>query len=86
LLLPEDFADQWKTASETLQKAAESKERFNVKLDTLNKESDILNVRDDLLKNEDAILMLYKDLGAVERYSGPQCQDSFLLKASVNTG
>jgi uncharacterized protein YhaN len=67
LLLPEDFADQRKTASEKLQKAEESKERFEVKLDTLNKESESLNVRDDLLKNEDAILRLYKDLGAVEK-------------------
>lgn len=67
LLLPEDFADQRKTASETLQKAEESKERLDVKLGTLNKESESLNVRDDLLKNEDVILRLYKDLGAVEK-------------------
>jgi uncharacterized protein YhaN len=67
LLLPEDFADQRKTAIEALQKAEESKERLEVKLDTLNKESGSLSVREDLLKNEDAILRLYKDLGAVEK-------------------
>lgn len=67
LLLPEDFADQQKTARETLQNALNLKERLQVKLDALNKESQSLSVRDDLLKNEDAILGLYKDLGAVEK-------------------
>ena len=67
LLLPEDFADQLKTTIETLQNALDSKERLKVKLDVLNKESGSLSVREDLLKNEDAILRLYKDLGAVEK-------------------
>jgi uncharacterized protein YhaN len=67
LLLPEDFSDQLKTARETLQNALDLKERLEVKRDVLNKESGSLSVREDLLKNEDAILRLYKDLGAVEK-------------------
>ncbi len=67
LLLPQDFADQQKTARETLQKALDLKEHHEAKLDALNKESGSLSVRDDLLRNEDAILRLYKDLGAVEK-------------------
>ncbi len=67
LLLPEDFAEQQKTARETLQKALSTKERLEVKLEALNKDSGSLSVREDLLQNEDAILKLYKDLGAVEK-------------------
>lgn len=67
LLLPQDFADQQKTANETLQDALNSKERLEAKLDALNKEFGSLSIREDLLKNEDAILRLYKDLGAVEK-------------------
>lgn len=67
LLLPKDFADQQKTAGETLQNALNLKERLEAKIDALNKESASLRVRDDLLKNENAILMLYKNLGAVEK-------------------
>ncbi|NWH06783.1 YhaN family protein [Desulfobacter latus] len=67
LLLPQDFADQQRTAGETLQEALNSKERLEAKFDALNKEFDALSIRDDLLRNEDAILRLYKDLGAVEK-------------------
>lgn len=67
LLLPQDFADQHKTARETLQQALDTKERLEVKLAALNQESGALSIRDDLLKNESAILKLYKDLGAVEK-------------------
>nr|WP_319491862.1 AAA family ATPase [uncultured Desulfobacter sp.] len=67
LPLPQDFAAQYKTAEAALQNALDVKERLEVKLDDLNKESESLSVRDDLLKNEDAILKLYKDLGAVEK-------------------
>jgi uncharacterized protein YhaN len=67
LMLPQDFAEQYKTAEITLQNALDLKERLEGKLDVLNKESGALSVRDDLLKNEDAILMIYKDLGAVEK-------------------
>nr|WP_321404539.1 AAA family ATPase [uncultured Desulfobacter sp.] len=67
LSLPQDFAAQYKTAETTLQNALDLKERLEVKLDALNKELESLSVRDDLLKNENVILMLYKDLGAVEK-------------------
>jgi uncharacterized protein YhaN len=67
LLLPEDFSDQLKTAGQTLQTALDAKERLEAKLEALNRESGSLRVREDLLKNEDAILRLYKDLGAVEK-------------------
>ncbi|HKK98900.1 MAG TPA: AAA family ATPase, partial [Desulfotignum sp.] len=67
LLLPEDFSEQLKTAAQTLQHALDVKERLTAKRDALNKESGSLRVREDLLKNEDTILRLYKDLGAVEK-------------------
>lgn len=67
LLLPQDFAEQQRTAGETLQKALDLKEHHEAKLEALNKESGSLSVREDLLRNEDAILRLYKDLGAVEK-------------------
>lgn len=67
LLLPEDFSDQLKTAGQTLQHALDLKERLVAKRDVLNMESGSLRVREDLLKNEDAILRLYKELGAVEK-------------------
>ena len=50
LLLPQDFADQHKTARETLQQALDTKERLEVKLAALNQESGALSIRDDLLK------------------------------------
>ncbi|MFN2358061.1 MAG: AAA family ATPase, partial [Desulfotignum sp.] len=66
-LLPEDFSDHLKTAGETLQNALDTKERLEAKRDVLNKESGSLRVREDLLKNEDVILRLYQDIGAVEK-------------------
>jgi len=67
LLLPEDFENKRKTASDNLQTAREKKERLDTKLASLNEESESLSVRNDLLENEDAILALYKELGAVEK-------------------
>lgn len=67
LLLPEDFEDKRKTARDNLQKAGEKKERLEAKLASLNEESERLNVRNELLENEEAILALYKELGAVEK-------------------
>ena len=67
VLLPENFEDTRKTASENLQTAGENKERLEIKLSSLNKELASLSVRDDLLENEEAILALYKELGAVEK-------------------
>ncbi len=66
-LLPEDFEEKRKTACENLQMACETKERLEAKRLRLNEESEFLNVRNDLLENEEAILALYKELGAVEK-------------------
>jgi len=67
LLLPEDFEEKRKTASDNLQSASETKERAEAKLSSLKEESDLLSVRNELLENEEAILALYKELGAVEK-------------------
>ena len=66
-LMPEDFEEKRKTASSNLQSAHDSKERLEVKLLALTNEANTLNVRSDLLENEEAILALYKELGAVEK-------------------
>lgn len=66
-LLPEDFEEKRKTANENLQMACETKERLEAKLLRLNNESESLSVRNDILENEEAILALYKELGAVEK-------------------
>ncbi len=66
-LLPEDFEEKRKTASENLQMGCETKERLETKLLRLNEEIESLNVRNDLLENEEAIMTLYKELGAVEK-------------------
>ncbi|MBF0232717.1 MAG: AAA family ATPase [Desulfamplus sp.] len=67
VLLPEDFEEKRKAAINSLQTAGEKKERAELKLLRLNEESESLSVRNDLLENEDAILALYKELGAVEK-------------------
>ena len=67
LLLPEDFEEKRKTATEKLQSASESKDKAEIKLRSLEEESKILNVRNELMENEEAILALYKELGAVEK-------------------
>lgn len=66
LLLPEDFDDKRKTANANLQNASKSKARAEAKLSRLNEESESLNIRNELIDNEEAILAIYKDLGAVE--------------------
>jgi uncharacterized protein YhaN len=66
LLLPEDFDDKRKIAGDKLQNAAETKERAEAKLSRLKEESETLNVRNELLDNEEAILTIHKELGAVE--------------------
>lgn len=66
-LLPEDFEEKRKIASSTYQAACETKERLEAKSLRLNEELDSLNVRDDLLENEEAILAIQKELGAVEK-------------------
>jgi len=67
LLLPEDFDQKRKTAVNNLKTASEAKERAEAKLSRLKEESESLNVRNELLDNEEAILTLHKELGAVEK-------------------
>jgi len=67
LLLPEDFDEKRKNAKDNLQNATEAKTRAEAKLSRLKDESATLNVSDDLLDNEDAILAIQKELGAVEK-------------------
>jgi uncharacterized protein YhaN len=66
LLLPEEFDEKRKDATNNLQKAAHAKERAEAKFSHLKEESALLDVRNELLDNEEAILVLYKELGAVE--------------------
>ncbi len=66
LLLPEDFDDKRKIAGEKLQNANETKKKAEAKRSRLKKESETLNVRTELLDNEEAILAIHKELGAVE--------------------
>ena len=66
-LLPEDFEEKRKSATNNLQSASETKVRLEAKLCGLQAESESLNVRNDLLQNEEAILSLHKELGAVEK-------------------
>ena len=67
LLLPEDFNEKRKTASDNLQTSTEAKERAEAKLSRLKEESKSLRVRDELLDNEEAILAIHKELGAAEK-------------------
>ena len=67
LLLPEAFNEKRKTASNNLQTATEAEERAKARLSRLKEESESLNVRNELLDNEEAILAIHKELGAVEK-------------------
>ncbi len=67
LLLPEDFDEKRKTASDNLKSSTEAKERAEAKFSRLKEESESLNVRNELLDNEEAILAIHKELGAVEK-------------------
>ena len=66
-LLPEDFEEKRKTAVESIRTESQAKERLAAKKLRLQAEAESLHVRDDLLANEDVILTLYKELGAVEK-------------------
>jgi uncharacterized protein YhaN len=66
LLLPGDFGDKRKTAGDKLQTAGETKKRAEAKLSRLKEESEKLDVRNELLDNEEIILAIHKELGAVE--------------------
>jgi len=65
--LPEDFDEQRKIATNKLQGAAESKTKAEDRLARLKEESAQLNVRDELLDNEEIILAIHKEWGAVEK-------------------
>jgi len=67
LLLSEDFDEKRITAKSNLQTASEAKERSEAKLSRLKEESESLNVRNELLDNEEAILAIHKEIGAVEK-------------------
>jgi uncharacterized protein YhaN len=67
VILPEDFMEKVKTAQGNLQAAAETMERLQAKLVRLKDEAACLTVRTDLLENEESILALHKELGAVEK-------------------
>ena len=67
LLLSEDFDEKRKNAKNNLQNATEAKTRAEAKLSRLRDESATLNISDDLLDNEDTILAIQKELGAVEK-------------------
>ena len=67
LLLPEDFDAKRITANYNLQTAREAKERSEARLSRLKEESKSLNVRNELLDNEEAILAIHKEIGAVEK-------------------
>jgi len=65
--LPDDFDEKRNTASGNLQTASETRARAEAKLSRLKEESKSLNVRNELLDNEEAILSIHKELGAVEK-------------------
>ena len=67
LLLSEDFEEKHKNAITNLQSATQAKAKDETKLFHLKKESATLNVSDELLDNEDAIVVIHKELGAVEK-------------------
>ena len=67
LLLPEDFEEKRKTASDKLQSAVESKEKAAIRRKSLEEEAATLNVHNELMDNEEAILTLFKEIGAVEK-------------------
>jgi uncharacterized protein YhaN len=67
LLLPEDFEEKHKNARDNLLNTTETKAKAEAKLSRLKEESATLNVNDELLDNEEAILAIYKELGAVEK-------------------
>ncbi len=67
LLLPEDFEETRRTASESLQTATALKARAAARLAGVQQELAALNVRQELLDNETLIAGLYRELGAVEK-------------------
>jgi uncharacterized protein YhaN len=66
-ILAEDFDEKRRTAEESLHQASEAEFRAQAKLKRLQEETASLNVRKELLDNEEAILALYRESGAVEK-------------------
>lgn len=67
ILLPEGFDEKRVKASDNLQRAGEAKEKSEARLSHLKDELASLNVRKELLDNEETILAIYRELGAVEK-------------------
>lgn len=67
LLLPEDFDDKRKQASDSLQTASDMQARAAAKRANLQQEAESLKVRYELLDNEAMIETIYRELGAVEK-------------------
>jgi uncharacterized protein YhaN len=65
--LPADFAQQQRATRERLAQAEAARNRAVVKIGVLEQEADALVVRQELLDNEEAILDLYRESGAVEK-------------------
>jgi uncharacterized protein YhaN len=65
-VLPEDFDEKRKTANVNLLEANEVRKKAEAKLARLKEELADLNVRSELLDNEELILTIHKELGAVE--------------------
>jgi uncharacterized protein YhaN len=66
-ILAEDFDEKRRAAEESLHLAGETQFRAEAKLKSLQEEAAFLNVRNELLDNEEAILALYRESGAVEK-------------------
>jgi len=64
--LPKDFELSYKTTIQLLQKSIDSKAKTQIKLENLSKEADSLHIAGELLDNEDQIITIFKELGAVE--------------------
>ena len=67
LVLPEGFDEDRKTASNKYQVARETRQKAEAKLARLVKESDSIIIRQELLDNQETIIALHKELGAVEK-------------------
>jgi len=71
-------------AVDKLQTASEAKERAKAKLSRLKEESKSLNIRNELLDNEEVILAIYKELGAVEKIIKDRPQQDGKRQLSLN--
>ncbi len=67
LIMPLDFNESRKEALHKLQTSKEQKEKAEGKLTLLKKEAAALQVREELVSNEEEIMEIYRDLGAVEK-------------------